>query len=92
MYYLCRCFSRTFSDRFPSKRVNQFPHECVLTIKDFLCVVCRRCGGDGGGDDDSGGRRRLHPLETEPRWLPTTYNLKTELPQFVSYFQRRQKG
>jgi len=61
--------------------VNQFPFENVLTIKDLLCVVCRRQNrGDGGSITD--------PL---PKWLPITFNLQTELPKFVSYYQQRAK-
>lgn len=26
-----------------------------------------------------------------PRWLPRTFNLQTELPQFISYFQQRDR-
>lgn len=65
------------------KRVNQFPFEHVLTVKDLLALVCRR---------DTQGGPTVDPttLSTLPAWLPTTYNLKTELPQFVSYFQQRQ--
>ena len=59
----------------------QFPYECVLTVKDLLCAVCRRKRTD---KDDDGS------LSTTPKWLPTTYNLKTELPKFVSYFQSRE--
>ena len=51
----------------------------VITVKDLLAQVCRRCGG----------KVDLNTLETTPTWLPTTYNLTTELPQFVSYFQQR---
>lgn len=59
--------------------VNQFPSESVLTVKDLLCVVCRRSTGRSDGGLNGG-----------PAWLPTTYNLKTELPQFVSCCERRQ--
>ena len=50
-------------------------------MKDLLCAVCRRKRTDR--DDDGS-------LSTTPKWLPTTYNLKTELPKFVSYFQSRE--
>lgn len=75
---------RELSCESPGKRVNQFPFEHVLTVKDLLALVCRR-GCDGGilVDPDS--------LTSRPLWLPTTYNLQTELPHFVSYYQQRQK-
>ncbi|XP_020278449.1 tubulin--tyrosine ligase-like protein 12 [Pseudomyrmex gracilis] len=65
----------------PNVFVNQFPYENVLTIKDLLSIVCRRKAKDKLYDYDT--------LETYPEWLPTTYNLSTELVQFVSYFTHR---
>jgi len=62
------------SKEMPGRRINQFPCENVITIKDFLAVVCRRQGKKGG-----------------PAWLPTTFNLETELLEFVSCFQNREK-
>ncbi len=59
-----------FSRDFPHKRINQFPCEHVLTIKDLLCIVCRRLAEE---------------------FLPTTFNMKTELAQFVSHFQEREE-
>lgn len=76
---------KEFSQSSPNKFINQFPFEHVLTVKDLLSVVCRRklCKGVKTFDEDS--------LETYPPWLPTTFNLKTELPKFVSYFQQREE-
>ena len=59
----------------PMKRINQFPFEHVFTIKDLLCIVCRRM------------RQGDH---NDPEWLPTTFNMKTELCKFVSHFQYRE--
>lgn len=75
-------FSRQFSEENPGKLINQFPCECVVTVKDMLAVVCRRAGSDVEDTET---------LETEPSWLPRTYNLQTELPSFVSYYQKRQE-
>lgn len=69
------------SKNFPNTFVNQFPFENVVTIKDLLAIVCRR-SNDKHHDAVT--------LNTYPSWLPTTYNLKTELKQFVSYFQNRE--
>ncbi|KAJ8898299.1 hypothetical protein PR048_003659 [Dryococelus australis] len=70
------------SDSKVLKFVNQFPFEHVITVKDLLAIVCRR---------NNVGKIDVDPLslETYPSWLPTTYNLKTELPKFVCYFQNR---
>ncbi|XP_065074738.1 tubulin--tyrosine ligase-like protein 12 [Ochlerotatus camptorhynchus] len=70
---------KEFSESTPNKYVNQFPFENVITIKDLLSIVCRRMARKG--DQDS--------LEANPQWLPVTYNLKTELVEFVSYYQNR---
>ncbi|KAG0721345.1 Tubulin--tyrosine ligase-like protein 12 [Chionoecetes opilio] len=65
----------------PSCRVNQYPFEHLITIKDLQAVVCRRAGRLGGreGEADS------------PAWLPLTFCLKRELMKFASLYQRREK-
>lgn len=67
----------------PSCRVNQYPFEHLITIKDLLGVVCRRAVHLGGcaKEEDAG----------TPTWLPLTYCLKRELVKFASLFQRREK-
>ncbi|KAG4081150.1 hypothetical protein HA402_014598 [Bradysia odoriphaga] len=71
----------------PNRFINQFPFENVLTIKDLLAAVCRRVQVDQRASESQ------ESLKTFPNWLPTTFNLKTELLEFVSYFQRRaEKG
>lgn len=71
---------KEFSEYAPHKFINQFPFENVITIKDLLSIVCRRTA-DKYCDEDT--------FKTYPKWLPTTFNLKTELTQFVSYYQSR---
>lgn len=71
---------KEFSEQTPNKFVNQFPFENVLTIKDLLSIVCRRAANQYYDSET---------LKTFPKWLPTTFNLKTELLQFVSYYQTR---
>lgn len=67
---------------YPDKYVNQFPYEFVITVKDLLSIVCRRaCRNSKKYDEET--------LEISPKWLPQTFNLNTELPQFISYFQHR---
>lgn len=67
-----------------NKLVNQFPFEHIVTVKDLLAIICRRAHADKPSVDPE-------TLDTFPKWLPTTYNLKTELPKFVSYYQQREK-
>lgn len=64
----------------PNKFVNQFPLEYIITIKDLLSITCRRAAVE---------HHNKETLETYPLWLPATYNLKTELLQFASYYQNR---
>lgn len=83
IWWYCVHFKK-FSElsKTPNKLINQFPFEHVITIKDLLAVVCRR---------STNTPHDLQTLETYPNWLPTTYNLKTELPKFISYYQARAK-
>ncbi|XP_013785928.1 tubulin--tyrosine ligase-like protein 12 isoform X1 [Limulus polyphemus] len=73
---------RDLSISSPHKMINQFPFEHILTVKDLLAITCRRAAPVNNTVDSN-------TLKTWPKWLPTTYNLKTEVPQFVSYYQQR---
>ncbi|XP_046584375.1 tubulin--tyrosine ligase-like protein 12 [Haliotis rubra] len=72
---------KELSEEFPGKFVNQFPFEMTVTIKDLLAIVSRRAAKKDQSQNAS---------QPSPKWLPVTYNLQTELPQFVSYFQHRE--
>ncbi|CAG5121659.1 unnamed protein product [Candidula unifasciata] len=74
---------KTFSESRPNCLINQFPCENVLTVKDLLAITARRAAVTAKTDQD--------PFKSNPKWLPVTYNLNTELSKFVSYFQNRQK-
>lgn len=74
-----------FSTATPNRIINQFPFENVMTIKDLLAAVCRRVQSERRTDESQ------ESLRTFPNWLPTTFNLKTELLEFVSYYQRREE-
>lgn len=73
---------KEFSELYPNKFINQFPFENVITIKDLLAIVSRRNNSTMGSSSDA--------LPLLPNWLPTTYNMSTELPKFISYFQHRE--
>lgn len=75
---------KQFSEISSQKFINQFPFENIITIKDLLSVICQykyRIKGE---------TCNMNTLETYPSWLPTTFNLNTELTKFISYFQHRQ--
>lgn len=69
---------KEFSEHSPHKYINQFPFENVLTIKDLLCIVARRKATE------------LNIIKDNPRWLPKTFNLNSELVKFVSYYHQRE--
>ncbi|XP_017061437.1 tubulin--tyrosine ligase-like protein 12 [Drosophila ficusphila] len=71
---------KELSDQSPEKFINQFPFEYVITIKDLLSIVGRRAAKE---------HHNGLTLETYPSWLPTTYNLSTELKEFAAYYQTR---
>ncbi|KAK6639265.1 hypothetical protein RUM43_007537 [Polyplax serrata] len=72
---------KTFSEEHPSKFINQFPFEGIITKKNLLPIVSRR-------KQD----RQLNQFADNPRWFPTTYDLSTDLVKFVSFFQHREKA
>lgn len=77
---------KELSENSPHKFVNQFPFENVITIKDLLAIVSRRLTKEEKAKIVS------DPLETLPLWLPTTFNLKTELAKLISYYMQRKKA
>lgn len=70
--------NRELSEDSPGLRINQFPFEHLLTVKDLLCIVARRANKGKPIDEIT--------MKTNPSWLPTTFNLKTELAQFVAFY------
>ena len=70
----------------PGKIVNQFPSEGIITNKDLLVeVACRTLKLDGH-DICSAELENRGPL-----WLPKTFNLYTELSQFIKCFKEREQ-
>ncbi|XP_022084894.1 tubulin--tyrosine ligase-like protein 12 isoform X1 [Acanthaster planci] len=60
--------------------VSQFPGEKLIVTKDMLALTSRRAAGK----DQLG-------ASCGPKWLPVTFDLWNNLPQFVSYFQQQEK-
>uniref|UniRef100_A0A915PNG0 Tubulin--tyrosine ligase-like protein 12 n=1 Tax=Setaria digitata TaxID=48799 RepID=A0A915PNG0_9BILA len=65
----------------PKALVNQFPYDSVLTVKDLLAATIQSVYRSSTMDPE-----QMHWL---PLWFETTFNLETELPQFVAYYQQR---
>ncbi|CEF62530.1 Tubulin--tyrosine ligase-like protein 12 [Strongyloides ratti] len=63
--------------------VNQFPYESSLTVKDLFAANVELVFNDTEFDSVK--------MVKPPLWLPITYNLNTELPQFYKYFKEREK-
>uniref|UniRef100_UPI00358F3E27 tubulin--tyrosine ligase-like protein 12 n=1 Tax=Myxine glutinosa TaxID=7769 RepID=UPI00358F3E27 len=61
----------------PTVMLSQFPAENLLTVKDCLAAMGRRAAKDN---------------VKCASWLPITFNLRTELPQFVRFFLQRQRS
>ncbi|CAK8683225.1 unnamed protein product [Clavelina lepadiformis] len=62
---------KKYSQECPNVWLNQFPCEQLLSCKDFFIDIGRRSSSNG----------------TAPPWLPVSFDLQTEFPQFLSYFQ-----
>ena len=80
---------RNLSESPIAKRINQFPFENVVTVKDLLSIVSRRMKSKESDVNRNG--QNGESLNCSPKWLPVTFNLKTEIPKFVSYYQQREK-
>ncbi|CAF1032262.1 unnamed protein product [Adineta steineri] len=68
--------------------INQFPFENIITNKELLALVSRRWKSlysSSAVEND-----RYIDSHESPPWLPTTFVLTYELPQFAVYFQYRE--
>lgn len=54
------------------------PFSPVNKVKDLNCIISRRAKEGPSVDPET--------LITEPKWLPVTYNLKTELPKLIAFY------
>ncbi|CAG5120050.1 unnamed protein product [Candidula unifasciata] len=87
IYWFCTRFGdfKAFGETKSKCMINQFPCQNVLTSKDLLAVTARRSSEITDPYDIE------LSLMSNPRWLPTTYDLSTELLRFVSFFQNRSR-
>ena len=63
------------------------PNKNCLVLKDKLSETCQRWAVE----KHMGGDMPQHVLERRgPIWLPTTFVLNNELPQFIKHFKERE--
>ncbi|CAF1312335.1 unnamed protein product [Rotaria sordida] len=67
--------------------INQFPFENVLTNKELLALTARRWKSLYGSSSTIIENDPYIKSHGSPPWLPITFNLTHELPQFGAYFQ-----
>uniref|UniRef100_A0A183V9U4 Tubulin--tyrosine ligase-like protein 12 n=1 Tax=Toxocara canis TaxID=6265 RepID=A0A183V9U4_TOXCA len=73
---------KSLYEKNPKALVNQFPYEAVLTVKDLMAASIQSAYNGSPLDPKT--------MRWPPDWFETTFNLYTELPQFVTYFQQRE--
>ena len=76
--------SRELSEECPDQFISQFPNETLLCVKDLFAIISRSAAG-------SKDLFIKETMESRPAWLQTTFDLLTEMPQFVSFYQNREK-
>ncbi|VDO40315.1 unnamed protein product [Brugia timori] len=72
---------KSLYEKNPKALVNQYPYDSVLTVKDLLTAAIQSVYRDSVIDPEL--------MHWQPLWFETTFNLETELPQFVAYYQQR---
>uniref|UniRef100_A0A0N4ZQF4 SET domain-containing protein n=1 Tax=Parastrongyloides trichosuri TaxID=131310 RepID=A0A0N4ZQF4_PARTI len=75
---------KDLAEKNPTALINQFPFESSLTVKDLFAANVELVFNDSKYDNET--------MNKIPLWLPITFNLNTELPQFYKYFKERQKN
>lgn len=75
------------SEQNPKAMINQFPNELVLTRKDFCSASIQYLYHK----NETNIPFIKGTLNIEPEWLPITFILNLELPEFIKYFQQRKK-
>uniref|UniRef100_A0A0N5BN93 Tubulin--tyrosine ligase-like protein 12 n=1 Tax=Strongyloides papillosus TaxID=174720 RepID=A0A0N5BN93_STREA len=74
---------KDLAEKNPTALVNQFPFESSLTVKDLFAANVELVFNETELDPET--------MTRQPLWLPMTFNLNTELPQFYKYYKEREK-